>query len=236
MLRFSAWLLSLFFCCFVYAGESWKGVPYDGDVSVTVYANDDDIDVDVLTEDLLLRPVNWDEFVNYTALFSDAEIARQERREPWSPEQTFEQLRQWIWRWEEGADPFSAFTLYGWEDGKWTFAGYIALDHSTVKAEAELKFAVLDAFRNRSYAKQALQAIVVEYAPFLSELGYYVNLNDPLVLAAPFRAICAQVRADNPYAQMALKRTGFEHVGEEIISGVYIKRYRVLIEDLIPES
>ncbi len=228
-------MLSLLFCCSVFAGESWKGVPYDGDVSITVYANDEGIDVDVLTDDLLIRPANWNDFVDYVALFSDPEIARQERREIWNAEQVFEQLRQWVWRWEEGADPFSAFTLYCWDNERWQFAGYIALDHSQTKGESELKFAVLEEFRNRSYAKQALQAIVVEYAPFLSELGYYANLNDPHVLAAPFRAIRAEVRADNPHAQAVLERTGFNHVGEEISSGVYTKRYRILVEDLIPE-
>lgn len=228
--------LVLFISCSCFAQlpeyiSKWKGKEYDGEISVSVYSSYDSLDVEILTNDLLIRPISWDSLTDCVALFADPEIAMQENRLPWTPEETFEQLRKWIWRWEEGVDPFSAFTLFFQDDDHWTFAGYIVLDHGKVRGEAELKFAVVEKYRDRGLAKQAIQAILSEYAPFLHEKRFYVNLNDPYTFAAPLRTIRASVRGDNSYAIAALKRIGLSLDDEEIENGVYLKHYILSVEE-----
>lgn len=213
------------------AENAWKGKIYSGDFHVEIASDYESINVEITTDDLKLRPVCWDDFSNYAALFSDPEVMEKYCDGiPWSAEQLYPYLRKWIWRWEKGADPYSAFAIFN-RDGE--FVGHILLDHGFQKGEARLEFLFRKEFWDRGFAKQATSVILKGYATYLSELGFYVNLNDSIVPAAPLRNVYANVRIGAPFAEQVLIRSGMRHADEEISNGIFYKVYKISLHELI---
>ncbi len=248
------WVVALFFatgCVWGYAedeenylsellrphqeGDFWKGQPYLGDVRIEIASNEDTVSVEIDTEELHLRPVHWEDYSEYVALFSDPEgIQKYRDNIPDSEEETTLQLKCWIERWEEGADPYSAFSVFkkGVSPDDNVFVGYILLGHGFEKGQAELEFAIKREFWNLGYAKQAITAVLQHAATFFHELNYYVNLNNHAIPAAPLKSIHATSWAANTWANRALESAGMTQIDDEISKGKYLNHYFVSIEEL----
>jgi RimJ/RimL family protein N-acetyltransferase len=231
------WMMALLVtvgCVWGNAENVWKGQPYLGDVRVNISAAEE-LYVQIETEDLYIRSVQWEDYSDLVALFCDPEGVQKYREGiPVSEEETLRVLREWIWRWEEGADPYSACAIFKKREDpiEREFVGYILLGHGAHRGEAELEFAIERSHWNLGFAKQAITAVLQHHATFLSELNYYVNLNADGVLAAPLQLVHAVSRADNLFASRAMESVGMVRVDEEIIHGTYLYHYSISIDEL----
>jgi RimJ/RimL family protein N-acetyltransferase len=102
--------------------------------------------VEILTEDLYLRSVTREDLPCYEEL------------------KVAEKVEGWVRRWENEADPFSAFSIFKKEDNE--FVGYISTECKGKLRESV--YVIHEREKNHGYGSQAVQAIVHRYLPVLN--------------------------------------------------------------------
>lgn len=215
----------------------WEELPEINQSIITFYPGYEEVDVSIETEKFVLTPVRWEDYSDYIDLLTNPMVMRNFGIGlPWTPETVTECLSQWIWRWEMGADPYSAFTIRTNDPENPQFVGTIVLDHGLTKGESTLFFAIKGEFCHLENVKNVAAVILHNYAPFLHEMGYYVNLNDPRVPASPLHSIHGLSRPDG-FASRVFEWMGMEHVDEEIILGTFLFHYNIPLDALLqPEE
>lgn len=213
--------------------------PYLGEVYMGMFhvKNDSALYSLINTDDLILSTITWNDYSDCIALLQKEDVVHTYGKTiPWEEENFTQQFIDWTRRWEEGEDPFSAFAIFSKkEEEKLNFIGYIVLSHGTVKGQADLEFVIDKSAWDQNYGQQAIIAILQGYTNFLSDLNYYVNLNDSNhVMASKLTSIHALSPVDEIQIHTALENAGMFPSNHEIINGIYLCHYEVSLNELEP--
>ncbi len=170
------------------------------------------LNVCIETDRLYLKSATAENLNDYSKLLGDAEVmAKFYDGKPWTIDKTKTHFGTWIQRWANH-DPFSSLAVFKKDDN--TFIGHVVLGYGDDKpGQSELAYVFDKKMWGKGFGKEAVSAIVNEYAPELVRLKYKLE-------GKPFTSIIATTRPDNVASFKILKNSlGMESIKEEVKYG-----------------
>lgn len=231
-------------CHVTYADESlqpvtpehitkWKGDSYCGSIKVRFASELGIIRAHLETDDLMLVSLSSEHLEYYMGLFTNpSAVNKYACGQPWTEDEVNEAVQQWIARWEQELDPFSAFAIFRKNKDR-TFIGHIVLGHGSRYGQSELAFLFSPAYHDLGYATQAVSAILYGYVPRLLQDRYPVNLNNSAVEPSPLRSIHATGHFDDTFSGQAMIRSGMKIGEEDILWGAQRFHYLIRADEIL---
>lgn len=174
------------------------------------YDEDKGLNVSIETEQLYLNSVTPKQLESYKNLFGgEIDMAKFADGNIWSTEKTTTRFNTWVNRWRAN-DPFSALAVSK-KDVDETM-GNVVLGYGDEPGSSELAFAFSTKHCGKGYGKEAVTAIIKDYAPELVEKGYKLEGKE-------FISITATSRLDNEASVKILKAAGMRSIREEVKFG-----------------
>lgn len=165
------------------------------------------LQVTITTERLVMESVSYDPsyLKPYHAFLSNTEVMEYYGDgKGWDLARTEARYKTWVERWQTG-DPFSNFAVCK-RDTK-ELIGEIVLGHSG-PGVSELAYVLDKPYWNQGFGKEAVKAVVTEYAPELVKRGYPLD-------GEPFSAVTADVRADHERSIKILQHAGMKKTADK---------------------
>lgn len=176
------------------------------DITFHVDASDT-LSVFIETDRLYLRSVSEseDDCDRYAALFGDAVVMEKYGSGTVDREKIVARIKNvWAKRWKE-KDPYSGLAVF--EKSTEEFLGHVVLGHGDAAGQSALAYLFRVNHWHKGFGKEAVAAVVQDYAPAMVQEGYLLD-------GEPLNEIDATARPDNPYSIKILERVGMHKVAE----------------------
>lgn len=127
--------------------------------------------VTIETERLYLESVTAKFLPDYSKMFSDPEVMKTfSTGKPWEEEVIHVTFDGWVTRWKQD-DPFSSLCVSKNDDDS-QFIGHVVLGHGEKPGQSELAYVLNKLKWGQGYGKEAVHAVVRDYAPALARRNY----------------------------------------------------------------
>ncbi len=167
------------------------------------------------------------EYENYAALFGDEVVmSKFGSGNTRTKENLIGRIQGWVARWQT-LDPYAGLSVFD-KDTK-EFLGHIVLGHSVAPGESELAYIFHQEYWGKGYGKEAVRAIVEEYAPATVQEGYTLD-------GKPLQKIVATTRTDNIASVSILERLGMHLDKEEEKFGAKRHHYSIELNEIQKKS
>lgn len=199
---------------------------YYGNSEVNFFLNDDDaLTVTIDTERLHIRSVEASEkdYGCYAALFGDQDVMQ---RYATGQIKTREEIETrikdiWVKRWHQN-EPYAGLAVF-MEDRN-EFLGHVVIGHGDAPGQSELAYLFKKNHWGKGFGKEAVTAVVKEYAPATVMEGYTLE-------GKTLETIMATARPDNPGSVKILERL-MHKVGESEKYGALRYHFSINLTEL----
>lgn len=178
-----------------------------------IFETDDEtgtLSVSVATERLYLQSATPENKAQYGAMLGDAEtMVKFGDGNPWDDAKVNLRLGLWTERWKKN-DPFSSLAVFKSDDDK--FIGHVVLGHGDEPGQSEMAYVFAKSFWSHGFGKEAVTAVVKEYAPELVARNYHLE-------GKPFTSITATARTDNEASVKILAHAGMKSISQSVMYG-----------------
>lgn len=186
-----------------------------------------ELSVSLTTERLHLESAKPNYQDQYFNVLSSAEtMVKFGDGNPWDQTKVNARLTIWTDRWKKN-DPFSSLAVFRNDDDQ--FIGHVVLGHGDEPGQSEMAYAFAKPVWGNGYGKEAVSAVVKEYAPELVSRGYEVD-------GKPFTSITATARIDNDASVKILKNAGMKIIGESKMYGHNRNTFFIATSDLVKKA
>lgn len=181
------------------------------------------ISVTVQTKRLRIQSVTKEDLPDYVALHSDPMVMEKYATGNTKDADYVEKrITTWTTRWNE-RDPFSGLCVRDKKTNE--FIGHIVLGHGDRPGQSEIAFLFHKKFWNQGFGKEAVTAIIQDYAPELIRRGY-------LLEGKPLDEIVATSRQDNTAGVKILTQLMGEAVKQEEKFGSLRNHYSLKMRNI----
>ncbi|MBA3660592.1 MAG: GNAT family N-acetyltransferase [Gammaproteobacteria bacterium] len=169
-----------------------------------------ELHVNLETERLYIESVTTAYLYDYANLLGNPDVMTKfGDGKAWDFDYTKNRVGTWVERWNAN-DPFSSLSISKNDDDN--FIGHVVLGYGDEPGQAEIAYVFDKSTWGHGYGKEAVSAVVNEYAPELIRQDYQVKGKD-------FTSITATARPDNEASVRILKSVGMKPIREEVKYG-----------------
>jgi RimJ/RimL family protein N-acetyltransferase len=185
------------------------------------------LSVSITTERLYLQSATSEDISQYGAVLRDAEtMVKFGDGNPWDDAKVNLRLGLWADRWKKN-DPFSSLAVFKNDDNQ--FIGHVDLGHGDEPGQSEMAYVFAKPLWGNGYGKEAVTAVVREYAPELVTRNY--NLE-----GKPFTSIIATARNDNEASVKIIAHTGMKSISQSVMYGKNRHTFFIATSELVNTS
>lgn len=196
---------------------------YQGNSDISFSLDDQHaLSVAIDTDRLSMRSVHSEDLDSYAALFGDQDVMEKFGDGKPKSKQDIEMRINDVWlkRWERN-DPFSPLAVYKNDTDE--FLGHVVLGHGDEAGQSELAYLFMKSHWGKGYGTEAVGAVVLEYAPAITQQGYRLE-------GEFLKKITVTARTDNPASFKILENLGMTRIKTEEKFGAQRHHYSISIK------
>jgi len=200
---------------------------YHGSSEVNFFLNEDHaLTVTIDTDRLHIRSVQASEedYGSYAALFGDQDVmGKFATGQTKSREEIETRIKDvWVKRWHQN-DPYAGLAAFKKDTDE--FLGHVVIGHGDAPGQSELAYLFKKNHWGQGFGKEAVTAVVNEYAPATVMEGYTLE-------GKTLERITATTRPDNLGSVKILEKLGMHMTAEEIKYGASRLDFSIHLSEL----